>query len=93
MSITSAKSLVERRRALYSVDSEEAQFAEDHLRELQVVSGNGIVMPYKVWRNRLRCNNETLKPSVPVDLDALDEPTIRLRVIAALGLPARVSRG
>lgn len=60
---------------------------------VNLASGNGIVMPFKVWRNRLRGNNETLMPSAPLDLDALDEPTIRLRVIAALGLPARVTRG
>lgn len=50
-------------------------------------SGNGFVIPLKVWRNRLRGNNETLKPDVPLDFDAMDEATVRARVIDALHLP------
>lgn len=51
-------------------------------------SGNGFMMPLKVWRNRLRGNNETLKPDVPLDFDAMDEATVRARVIKILSLPA-----
>ena len=50
-------------------------------------SGNGFMIPLKVWRNRLRGNNETLKPDVPLDFEAMDEATVRARVIAALALP------
>jgi hypothetical protein len=48
-------------------------------------SGNGFVLPLKVWRNRLRGNNETLIPDRPLVLDTMDEDVIRARVIAAVG--------
>jgi hypothetical protein len=48
-------------------------------------SGNTLVMPVKVWRNRTRGNNQALVPDVPVDLDQ-DEATIRQDVLRALGL-------
>lgn len=48
-------------------------------------SGNRLVMPVKVWRNRTRGNNEALVPDVPIDLTA-DESTIRRDALHALGL-------
>jgi hypothetical protein len=49
-------------------------------------SGNTLVMPVKVWRNRTRGNNQALVPDVPVDL-AGDEITVRRDVLRALGRP------
>jgi hypothetical protein len=46
-------------------------------------SGNKLIVPLKVWRNRLRGNNQPLIPDVPIDLDALDEPAIHAAVLAA----------
>jgi len=48
-------------------------------------SGNHVVMPVKVWRNRTRGNNEALVPTVPIDL-AAKEFMIRTNVRRALGL-------
>lgn len=47
-------------------------------------SGNKLMIPLKVWRNRVRGNNEPLIPDVLLDLDALDEGAIRTRVVSAL---------
>lgn len=46
-------------------------------------SGNVLVMPVKVWRNRTRGNNEPLIPDVAVDLDA-EEAEIRRSVLTAI---------
>ena len=51
-------------------------------------SGNGFMIPLNVWRNRLRGNNESLIPDVPLDFDNMDEATLRARVIDVLHLPA-----
>lgn len=51
-------------------------------------SGNGFMIPLKVWRNRLRGNNESLIPDVPLDFDNMDEASLRARVIDVLHLPA-----
>jgi hypothetical protein len=48
-------------------------------------SGNALVMPVKVWRNRTRGNNQALVPDVPVDLDD-DEAAVRRNVLHALGI-------
>jgi hypothetical protein len=48
-------------------------------------SGNMLILPVKVWRNRIRGNNEVYAPDVPVDLDA-KEATIRANVLRALGM-------
>ena len=46
-------------------------------------SGNRLVMPVKVWRNRVRGNNEPLVPDVPVDLGQ-EEAKVRRDVLRAL---------
>jgi hypothetical protein len=51
---------------------------------VELPSGNGGVIPLKVWRNRIRGNNEPLTPDVPIDLDSLDEPSIKVRVLDVL---------
>jgi hypothetical protein len=35
-------------------------------------SGNGFLLPLKVWRNRLRGNNEALTPSIPIEASQAD---------------------
>jgi hypothetical protein len=47
-------------------------------------SGNALALPLKVWRNRLRGNNEPLVPDVPLHLDLADDPAVQAAVLAAL---------
>ncbi len=47
-------------------------------------SGNKLIMPLKVWRNRLRGNNEALQPDVPLQVDIRDDDAVRKAVLAAL---------
>ena len=47
-------------------------------------SGNHLVIPLKVWRNRLRGNNEVLQPDVPLQVDIRDDAAVRQAVLAAL---------
>lgn len=51
---------------------------------VELPSGNGFVIPLKVWRNRIRRNNEPLTPDVPIDLDSLDESSIKAKVLDVL---------
>lgn len=51
-------------------------------------SGNKLVVPVKVWRNRVRGNNEPLVPAVSIDLDR-DEATIRRDVLRAIASSRR----
>jgi hypothetical protein len=46
-------------------------------------SGNKLVLPVKVWRNRVRGNNEPLEPDVEVKLDR-DEASIRAEVLSLI---------
>lgn len=46
-------------------------------------SGNGLALPVKVWRGRLRGNDESLVPDVPVDLRGT-EGEVRTRVLRAV---------
>lgn len=50
-------------------------------------SGNSLMLPLKVWRNRLRGNNETLTPDVALllDPDPEHEQAIRQAVLDVLG--------
>lgn len=48
-------------------------------------SGNALMMPVKVWRNRTRGNNQALVPDVTVDLTG-GEDAVRHDVLRALGL-------
>ena len=47
-------------------------------------SGNRLFMPLKVWRNRIRGNNEALVPDVPFDGDIDDDATVLRVTLAAL---------
>jgi uncharacterized protein YceK len=47
-------------------------------------SGNILIVPLKVWRNRLRGNNQTLVPDAPIDLPTVDEAAIRAKTLAVL---------
>jgi hypothetical protein len=47
-------------------------------------TGNGFVIPLKVWRNRLRGDNEALVPDVPLDLENLDEAEIRREILGRI---------
>ena len=53
-------------------------------------SGNLLFLPLKVWRNRLRGNNEPWVPQVPLTVDMNDTPAVRSAVLAAIaasGIP------
>ena len=47
-------------------------------------SGNVLVMPQKVWRNRLRGNDEALVPSIVLKADLEDDAAVRAETLAAL---------
>lgn len=49
-------------------------------------SGNALRVPVKVWRNRLRGNNQPYVPTVKIDLDA-GEDKIRQQVVGVLLAP------
>lgn len=51
--------------------------------QAKLPSGNILVLPVKVWRNRIRANNEALVPDVRIDLDS-DEARVRASVLRAL---------
>jgi hypothetical protein len=47
-------------------------------------SGNVLVLPLKVWRNRLRGNNQPWTPHIPLAVDMADDAAVRQAVLAAL---------
>lgn len=47
-------------------------------------SGNVLVLPQKVWRNRLRGNDEALVPTVVLKSDLDDDAAVRAETLAAL---------
>lgn len=52
-------------------------------------SGNVLVLPQKVWRNRLRGSDEALAPSIVLKADMDDDAAVRAETLAALaGLAA-----
>lgn len=62
------------------------------LGKAKLPSGNLLFMPLKVWRNRLRGNNEPWVPQVPLTVDMTDNAAVRNAVLAAVALspvPAR----
>jgi Peptidase family S41 len=59
---------------------------------MRMPSGNRLVVPLKVWRNRLRGNNEALVPSVPIELSAQSESSVRKQVLRAIPSVYRVVR-
>jgi hypothetical protein len=54
---------------------------------VKLPSGNHLVLPLKVWRNRLRGNNEPWVPQVPLTVDMGDDVAVRQAVLTALGHP------
>jgi hypothetical protein len=52
--------------------------------QVKLPSGNNFAIPLKVWRNRIRGNNEALVPDVPIDLASLEESMLATRVLSAL---------
>jgi hypothetical protein len=47
-------------------------------------SGNVLVLPQKVWRNRMRGNNEVLVPTIVLKADMDDDAAVRAETLAAL---------
>lgn len=47
-------------------------------------SGNHLVMPLKVWLNRVRGDSEALVPDVPLRVDMHDDAAVRAATLAAL---------
>lgn len=47
-------------------------------------SGNLLFLPLKVWRNRLRGNNEPWVPQVPLTVDMTDTAAVRSAVLTAI---------
>lgn len=47
-------------------------------------SGNRLIMPLKVWRNRVRGDSEPLVPDVPLQVDMHDDAAVRAATLAAL---------
>lgn len=54
-------------------------------------SGNRLMMPLKVWRNRLRGDNEPYVPDVAFDGDLDDDTAVRAFVVDALSRHAKAS--
>ncbi|RQP25796.1 S41 family peptidase [Piscinibacter terrae] len=47
-------------------------------------SGNQLMLPLKVWRNRVRGNNEPLVPDIPIDGDIDDDAAVHRAALAAM---------
>lgn len=52
--------------------------------KVRLPSGNALILPLKVWRHRLRGNNEPLVPDIPLSFDREDEEAIRRDVLESL---------
>lgn len=50
----------------------------------ELPSHNLLFMPLKVWRNRIRGNNEVLVPDVPFKIDMKDESAVRAATLIAI---------
>jgi hypothetical protein len=50
----------------------------------KLASGNVLVLPQKVWRNRLRGNNEVLHPSIVLTASIDDDAAVRAETLAAI---------
>ena len=59
---------------------------------VRLPSGNALILPLKVWRNRPRGDNETLVPDVPLSLAQSSEDAVRRAVIQVLDRPAVPAR-
>jgi hypothetical protein len=47
-------------------------------------SGNHMILPLKVWRNRLRANDEAYTPDIPLHVNMKDDAAVQAAVIEAL---------
>jgi hypothetical protein len=47
-------------------------------------SGNRLIVPAKVWRNRVRGNNEVLAPDIPLRVNMKDDAAVQSAVLSAL---------
>ena len=47
-------------------------------------SGNQLFLPMKVWRNRVRGNNQALVPDLPLAVDMRDDDAVHAATLAAL---------
>lgn len=47
-------------------------------------SGNRLIVPAKVWRNRVRGNNEVLTPDIPLHVNMKADAAVQSAVLAAL---------
>jgi len=47
-------------------------------------SGNHMILPLKVWRNRLRANNQAYVPDIPLKMDMRDDHAVQSATVAAL---------
>lgn len=56
---------------------------------LALPSGNALVLPLKVWRNRLRGNDQPWVPQIPIKVTGVDEARVRAEVLAALDRASR----
>lgn len=54
---------------------------------VKLPSGNRLVLPLKVWRNRVRGNNEALVPDLTFDVNMEDDPAVYAATLAALKAP------
>jgi hypothetical protein len=51
----------------------------------EMPSGNHLVLPLKVWRNRLRGNDEAYQPDIVLDVDMEDDAAVQAAVLESLG--------
>lgn len=56
------------------------------LGKAKLPSGNLLFLPLKMWRNRLRGDNEPWVPQVPLTVDMTDDAAVRNAVLAAVAL-------
>lgn len=56
---------------------------------VKLPNGNVVILPLKVWRNRLRGNNEPWVPHVPLMVDMRDDAAVTQAVLTALGNPVQ----
>jgi hypothetical protein len=54
---------------------------------VRMPSGNMLILPLKVWRNRARGDSEPLVPDVPLQVDMRDDAAVRAATLAALARP------
>lgn len=55
----------------------------------ELPSGNLLALPLKVWRNRIRANNESLIPDFILDVDMKNDSAVYASALAALKIDAR----